>query len=391
MPTISNISFNVKFDLTGSPLLVLTDTSTIPSGATGIFTITLPDNYNRVGSHSSPDIVSSGAAFSSPLRLDSKGQVQNGQYTIKYEIKTTDNVVSTFTRTFQFAYTPVELVMTEGFDVFTPRLTYKDDTNYQVSNFNNGSVTKAWTVSSIPTGTLSFSSDTIDLISGGKYYDAAYAVTLSSTLTYTHQVYSWLTVRETVTKQVNTYAETPPTLDGFVSEISDLKKTLDGLVNTNQPYYDAKAAFESAQTFFTHIIDKLKVGNTTNVYKDLKDLILVINNYQVPAYVAKNVQIQPYDITSFNGAAKWGGITGTLSSQTDLWSYIQTFTKHDTYTHDQQTASTTWTITHNMGKFPSVTIVDTAGDEMEGGVTHNSNNQLTIVFSASVSGKVYLN
>jgi hypothetical protein len=391
MPTISDISFTVKFDLTSSPQLVLTDTSTIPSGATGIFTITLPDNYNRVGSHSSPDIVSSGAAYSSPLRLDSTGQVQTGQYTIKYEIKTSDNVVSTFSRIFQFYYVPVELQMTEDFDVFTPKLTFKDDTNYQVSTYNYGAITKAWSVYSIPTGTMSFSTNIIDLIFGGKYYDASYTVTLTSTLKYTHQVYTWLTVQETIIKQVKTFAETPTTLDGFVIEISELKKTLDGLVNTNQPYYDAKAAFESAQTFFTHIMDKLKVGNTLNIYKDLKDLMAVINGYQVPVYVAKNAQILPYDLGAYAGAPKWGSITGNIALQTDLYSYIQLFTKRDNYIHDQQLSSITWNIVHNMGKFPSVTILDTAGDEVEGDVTHISINQLTITFSAAVAGKALLN
>ena len=63
----------------------------------------------------------------------------------------------------------------------------------------------------------------------------------------------------------------------------------------------------------------------------------------------------------------------------------------DTYTHDQQTASSTWVINHNMGKYPSVTIIDTAGDEVEGEVKHDSQNKITINFSSAFSGKAYLN
>jgi hypothetical protein len=44
-----------------------------------------------------------------------------------------------------------------------------------------------------------------------------------------------------------------------------------------------------------------------------------------------------------------------------------------------------------MGKFPSVSIVDTAGDEVEGTVNHISNIRLTITFTAAFSGKAYLN
>lgn len=61
------------------------------------------------------------------------------------------------------------------------------------------------------------------------------------------------------------------------------------------------------------------------------------------------------------------------------------------YVHDQQVASATWTVTHNLGKFASVGIVDTVGDEVEGEVRHNSINQVTIIFSAPVSGKAYIN
>lgn len=74
--------------------------------------------------------------------------------------------------------------------------------------------------------------------------------------------------------------------------------------------------------------------------------------------------------------------------------YIEnTFTvrQDKNYVHDQQIASSTWVITHNLGKFASVGIVDTSGDEVEGEVRHNSINQVTITFSAPVSGKAYIN
>jgi hypothetical protein len=63
----------------------------------------------------------------------------------------------------------------------------------------------------------------------------------------------------------------------------------------------------------------------------------------------------------------------------------------DYYLHDQQVASDTWTVTHNMNKYPSINIVDTANDIIMGEVRYNSLNQLTITFTAAVSGKAYLN
>jgi hypothetical protein len=74
--------------------------------------------------------------------------------------------------------------------------------------------------------------------------------------------------------------------------------------------------------------------------------------------------------------------------------YIEnTFTvrQDKNYVHEQQVSSSTWVITHNLAKFASVGIVDTAGDEVEGEVRHNSINQVTITFSVPVSGKAYIN
>jgi len=61
------------------------------------------------------------------------------------------------------------------------------------------------------------------------------------------------------------------------------------------------------------------------------------------------------------------------------------------YSHEQSSASASWTITHNLGKYPSVTVVDSSGREVMGEVTHNSTNQITIGFSAAFSGYAYMN
>jgi len=392
MPSISNIAFNVSFNLTGTPTLVLTDTTTTPpAGFVGIFAITQPDGYTRTGNINAPDINAAGGAFSYALRLDSAGEVQTGTYTIKFTGAAPGYLSTDFTRTFQFTYKPVTISLNEEFDVLTPSLKYSDATVYQVPGFSQGTVSRVWTAVSTPTGTVTSTAATFDIKYQNKYWDANYAITLESSISYTNQTYTYLTVIEKITKSVSTYAQTPPSLDQIVSKISDIKLTLDNSRNNTQAYLSAKDAFESAQTFFAHIIDKLKVGNIANVDKDLKDLLVVLTNYQIPSYTPTNQPINPYDYTEFTGSTKWGKISGSLSAQTDLWAYIQLFIKHDNYVHDQQVASAIWAVTHSMGKFPSVTIVDTAGDEIDAQVTHNSINQLTITFSASVAGKAYLN
>lgn len=57
----------------------------------------------------------------------------------------------------------------------------------------------------------------------------------------------------------------------------------------------------------------------------------------------------------------------------------------------QSSASATWTVNHTLNKFPSVSVVDSAGSIVIGNVTYNSTSQITLTFSASFSGKAYLN
>jgi hypothetical protein len=61
------------------------------------------------------------------------------------------------------------------------------------------------------------------------------------------------------------------------------------------------------------------------------------------------------------------------------------------YTHNQNSASATWVVNHNLGKRPSITVVDSAGDQCFGEVTYDNNNQVTIRFTAPFGGVAYLN
>jgi hypothetical protein len=60
------------------------------------------------------------------------------------------------------------------------------------------------------------------------------------------------------------------------------------------------------------------------------------------------------------------------------------------YTHVQSVPSTTWTIVHNLGYYPSVTVVDSADSAVIGDVSYVSDNELTVSFSVAFGGKAYL-
>lgn len=61
------------------------------------------------------------------------------------------------------------------------------------------------------------------------------------------------------------------------------------------------------------------------------------------------------------------------------------------FVYNQTVPSSIWNITHNLNKFPSVTIVDSANTEVVGDVIHLNENEVQIIFSASFSGKAIFN
>lgn len=66
-------------------------------------------------------------------------------------------------------------------------------------------------------------------------------------------------------------------------------------------------------------------------------------------------------------------------------------TSGDAHFFQAFTSVSTVTVTHNLGKRPAVSVIDSAGDEVEGAVDHIDSNTLTVSFSAPFSGNVVLN
>jgi hypothetical protein len=60
------------------------------------------------------------------------------------------------------------------------------------------------------------------------------------------------------------------------------------------------------------------------------------------------------------------------------------------YVHNQGVAATVWTINHPLQFQPNVSVVDSAGDQVEGTVHYVSSTQLTVSFSAAFTGVAYL-
>ena len=60
------------------------------------------------------------------------------------------------------------------------------------------------------------------------------------------------------------------------------------------------------------------------------------------------------------------------------------------YVHVQPTTSDTWMVEHDLGWFPNVTVIDSAGSTVEGDIAHIDTTMLTISFSGAFTGHAYL-
>jgi len=61
------------------------------------------------------------------------------------------------------------------------------------------------------------------------------------------------------------------------------------------------------------------------------------------------------------------------------------------FIYQQLSASNLWTVNHNLGKFPSVTVVDSGGTMVIGDIVYVNTNSLTISFSTAFAGVAYIN
>ncbi len=57
----------------------------------------------------------------------------------------------------------------------------------------------------------------------------------------------------------------------------------------------------------------------------------------------------------------------------------------------QQSAATSWTITHGLNRYPAVTILDSSGNEVEADVNYLSASSIRIDFAYPLSGQAFLN
>jgi len=61
------------------------------------------------------------------------------------------------------------------------------------------------------------------------------------------------------------------------------------------------------------------------------------------------------------------------------------------YVFSQASAANPWLVTHNLGKYPAVSVVDSGNNEIVPDVMYVDVNTLTLTFAAATSGTAYCN
>ena len=61
------------------------------------------------------------------------------------------------------------------------------------------------------------------------------------------------------------------------------------------------------------------------------------------------------------------------------------------FVYVQATSSDIWEITHNLNKYPAVTVVDSGGSVVVGEIVYIDENNVRITFVSAFSGKAYFN
>lgn len=80
-----------------------------------------------------------------------------------------------------------------------------------------------------------------------------------------------------------------------------------------------------------------------------------------------------------------------LSTVATSGDYNDLLNKPTTYIHIQSVPLEEWIITHNLNKFPNVTVVDSGGSVVIGDIQYIDSNQIKITFMGSFGGKAFLN
>jgi hypothetical protein len=409
------VNFNAQFivnEKTSTRVLRLTDTSTDFVLAKGNFSVTFPDGSQVLHTDfTSPDITAPGGFTNISLITDIDNTILTGTYVIDFVALNAANTQFIKEETFDFNWEKPTKIITNQSDVMLPDIRFVDSTAYEQSGNFTGVLTRSFfttTPSTSEVGVITKTSigDVLMPIHSSKYYEGIYLVKSDISVAYTHSSKSWLTVSYVDLLQETYDIREAPTQDELVALMNTYKDQIEAYKTTNPDEYALlNEEYDLVIGLYSHLLARYETG-TLDGCKPILDQLLGLLPPTNP-YTYKATQMLPFSLniasnTAFiisNGTTTDSIVTGeTLtfeSANSGLAIAVSnnklTFTAKLGYVFTQSTPATVWTINHDLNKFPSVSIVDSANDEVIGEVRYASATQIIITFSAAFSGKAFLN
>ena len=150
---------------------------------------------------------------------------------------------------------------------------------------------------------------------------------------------------------------------------------------TTMQVYKADVSEQNVVAFMDYIVgNNILIGEQNN--------ISTFGHFLIDSYTINDPNDDFYTLNLTNIGGN-GNLTELLYY--DFAVFQLSSQQSPTFIHPQGNPSTTWVINHNLGKFPSITVIDTADTVVTGEYVYTDNNTVTLNFSAGFAGKAYLN
>lgn len=394
-----SIDFSVKFDITTTPKLVVTDNSTYDSDQTGInifVKVTRPDGIIRNPGESADITGDNGSltTFEYELPLSpTDGQVSKGQYQIEYKFTVGSDPTVSRTKSFIYDFKKVNLTTFQNINEFTPQVKVKDTTpNYDVTNYNTTSISRVFTAQNNVNGSTVADQTTTGVTTEdreysladtqSKIYDNKYIVDLKVDVNYTSQLYSWFTVVSRSVKRDIVKVHKVPTKLEIISYFNTLRNLMETYDGYNKSLFDKYSKdYEFVITNFDLLVRRLDAGLSDDDNTDIiTDILEVVRNNVPRDHTGDELTTTSLQIYTTGVSVAWTSLQN-----------VPTYNPFATYEKTFATASTQWDVTHSLNKKPSVTLVDEYDNIVYGAVEYVNLNVIKITFRTLTKGKVYLN
>jgi hypothetical protein len=135
-----------------------------------------------------------------------------------------------------------------------------------------------------------------------------------------------------------------------------------------------------------NVVEFIRYITGNNILISQSNQISTFSQYTIDSYVDLGGGFYNLNLTNIGGS---GNITEGILY--DFTVFNLSSQSSPTFIFEQAVPSDTWNITHDMVKFPSITVIDTVDSVVQGEYTYVNNNNVILTFTAPFAGKAYLN